>query len=132
MQNPIPSQVPNLDGLFGPITTQKPVTPTSTATTISRDAALSYLDRTLSEVLQFKHDLAFNPVHHAQNRYPPFAVIYGKSVPTVYGARVYSPDQIKHQDAYDDLAFAAGDGVCLASAAMMPPGYRIIRDGLVR
>lgn len=132
IQNTMQNPTPNLDGLVGPTTTQKPATPASTATTIPRDAALAYLDRTLSEVLQFKHDLAFNPAHHAQNRYPPFAVLFGKSVPTVYGARVWSRDQIKHQDAYDDLSFAAGDGVCLASAAMMPPGYRIIRDGLVR
>ncbi|KAH1589529.1 hypothetical protein KXX34_005539, partial [Aspergillus fumigatus] len=88
--------------------------------------------RTLAEVKRFKQELAFNPAHQAENRYPPAAVLYGKSVPTVYGARVWSPEQIKRQDAYDDLAFAAGDGVCLASAAMLPPGYRIIKDGLVK
>ena len=43
-----------------------------------------------------------------------------------------SRETIKQVDAYDDLAFAAGDGVCLASAAMLPPGYRIIKDGLVK
>ena len=49
----------------------------------------------------------------------------------MYGARVSSREQIKHEDAYDDLAFAAGDGVVLASASMLPPSYRIIRGGLV-
>lgn len=33
--------------------------------------------------------------------------------------------------AYDDLAFAAGDGVVLASAAMLPRGYRCVKDGKV-
>ncbi|PKX90796.1 uncharacterized protein P174DRAFT_444540 [Aspergillus novofumigatus IBT 16806] len=97
-----------------------------------RATAIAYLERTLAEVKRFKQELAFNPAHQAENRYPPAAVLYGKSVPTVYGARVWSPDQIRRQDAYDDLAFAAGDGVCLASAAMLPPGYRIIKGGLVK
>lgn len=91
-----------------------------------------YLERTLNEIKQFKDEMAFNPEHEAENRYPPFAVLYGQSVPTVYGARVSSREQIKRQDAFDDLAFAAGDGVCLASAAMIPQGYRLIKDGLVR
>jgi hypothetical protein len=93
---------------------------------------MEYLQRTLAETKRFKSNLAFQPAHQAANKYPPAAVLYGKSVPTVYGARVASRDGIKHQDAYDDLAFAAGDGVCLASAAMLPPGYLVIRDGLVK
>jgi hypothetical protein len=93
---------------------------------------MEYLHRTLSEVKRFKSELSFQPTHQAENRYPPAAVLYGKSVPTLYGARVSSREAIKHQDAYDDLAFAAGDGVCLASAAMLPAGYRVIRNGLVK
>lgn len=125
--------VPNIENIVGP--TSNPAhktTPATTTSTIPRDKALAYLGRTLSEVRQFKQELDFNPAHQSANRYPPFAVIFGKSVPTVYGARVWSREQIKHTDAYDDLAFAAGDGVCLASAAMLPQGYRIIRDGLVK
>ncbi|KAF9886061.1 hypothetical protein FE257_012118 [Aspergillus nanangensis] len=125
---------PNADGLVGPASNLRGsanVKATNTVT-IPRATALTYLERTLAEVLRFKQELAFNPAHHSNNRYPPFAVLYGKSVPTVYGARVWSREQIKHQDCYDDLAFAAGDGVCLASAAMLPPGYRIIKDGLVK
>ncbi|OJJ42925.1 hypothetical protein ASPZODRAFT_75313 [Penicilliopsis zonata CBS 506.65] len=117
-----------------------PTSPRTTTTTtkigqvctIPRPAAMAYLRRTLAEIKQFKTELAFNPTHQSQNRYPPFAVLYGKSVPTVYGARVSSRETIQCQDAYDDLAFAAGDGVCLASAAMLPAGYRIIKDGLVK
>lgn len=123
--------VPNIDGLIAPAPTQR-ATPVTTTSTIPHAQAKSYLGRTLSEIKSFKSETAFNPAHQSANLYPPFAVLFGKSVPTVYGARVWSREQIKHQDAYDDLAFAAGDGVCLASAAMMPPGYRIIKDGLVK
>lgn len=31
---------------------------------------------------------------------------------------------IKRADAYVDLLFGAGDGVCLAKKAMLPEGYR--------
>ena len=128
------AMAPNIDGVVGPTSHLRGSSnvKATTAVTLPRAAAFSYLERTLAEVLRFKQELAFNPSHHSGNRYPPFAVIYGKSVPTVYGARVWSREQIKCQDAYDDLAFAAGDGVCLASAAMLPPGYRIIKDGLVK
>lgn len=126
---------PSLDGIIGPSANLRgsaATTKASTTCTIPRAAAVEYLQRTLAEVKRFKSELAFQPSHHAENRYPPTAVIFGKTVPTLYGARVSSREAIKHQDAYDDLAFAAGDGVCLASAAMLPPGYRIIKDGLVK
>lgn len=125
--------IPSVDGIVGPANPRgTPAIKATTTSTIPRSDALAYLGRTLAEVRQFKEELAFNPTHQSENRYPPFAVLFGKSVPTVYGARVWSREQIKYQDAYDDLAFAAGDGVCLASAAMLPQGYRIIRDGLVK
>lgn len=125
---------PPLDGIVGPTAPRgsSSTNKTSTTVTIPRATAFEYLSRTLSEVKRFKSELEFNPTHQAENKYPPAAVIYGKSVPTVYGARVTSRDAIKQQDCYDDLAFAAGDGVCLASAAMLPPGYRIIKNGLVK
>jgi pimeloyl-ACP methyl ester carboxylesterase len=124
-----------IDSLVGPGATPRSSTAANQATsptTIPRAAAMEYLHRTLSEVKRFKSELSFQPTHQAENRYPPAAVLYGKSVPTLYGARVSSREAIKHQDAYDDLAFAAGDGVCLASAAMLPAGYRVIRNGLVK
>lgn len=126
---------PDAHGMIGPSTGAPRIPPTSkaaTTSTIPPPEAMKYLERTLSEVLQFKKELAFNPAHQSENRYPPFAVLYGKSIPTVYGARVWSREQIKHHDAYDDLAFAAGDGVVLASASMLPPKYRIIKGGLVK
>lgn len=126
---------PDAHGIIGPSTPAPRIPPTAkaaTASTIPRDEAMKYLSRTLSEILQFKKELTFNPAHQSQNRYPPFAVLYSKAIPTVYGAKVWSREHIKHQDAYDDLAFAAGDGVVLASASMLPPKYRIIKDGLVK
>ena len=123
------------DGLVGPGAQPRSSAATSkiaTTSTIPRTAARKYLQRTLAETKRFKENLAFRPSHHSENRYPPAAVLYGKTLPTVYGARVVSRESIKQVDAYDDLAFAAGDGVCLASAAMLPPGYRIIKDGLVK
>ena len=61
--------------------------PQITTTTIPLPAAMAYLSRTLAATLAFKHELAFNSRHAQENTYPPLAIIYGTSVPTVYGAR---------------------------------------------
>lgn len=125
---------PALDGLMGPMTQPggSSSTKISTTSTIPRAAALEYLQRTLAEIKQWRKEMEFIPEYQAENRYPPTAVLFGKSIPTVYGARVSSREAIKQSDAFEDLAFAAGDGVCLATAAMLPPGYRIIKGGLVK
>ena len=103
----------------------------ATACTIPPPVAQEYLARTLSQVLAFKKALAHKPELRTSNKYPPHAVIFGKSVPTVYGARVLSREHIKYTNAFDDLAFAAGDGVVLASAAQLPEGYRCVKGGRV-
>nr|OQO29114.1 hypothetical protein B0A51_06191 [Rachicladosporium sp. CCFEE 5018] len=59
------------------------------------------------------------------------SLIYGKSTPTVYGAKIDGREGMKHADAYDELAFASGDGVVLARAAMLPEGYNAARGGIV-
>lgn len=92
---------------------------------------LEYLGRTLASIRQFRAGLAHNPVHQAANTYPPLAVLYGKSIPTVYAAQVSSRDAIPCADAYDDLLFRPGDGVVLAKEAMIPEGYSIVRGGRV-
>ena len=102
-----------------------------TTVTIPREKAVEYLTRTLASVKKFKQDLAFNPAHGTSNKYPPVSVIYGKSTPTVFGAKVDGREGIKHADAYDELAFASGDGVVLARAAMVPQGYTTARGGVV-
>lgn len=102
-----------------------------TAVTIPREEAVAYLTRTLATVKKFKEELAFNPKHDAANLYPPIAVIYGKDTPTVFGAKIDGKDSIKHADCYDELAFASGDGVVLAKAAMAPEGYKVARRGVI-
>ncbi|KAJ5331173.1 hypothetical protein N7476_000956 [Penicillium atrosanguineum] len=127
--------IPSVDGLVGPNPNPRGsagASKASTTCTIPHAVAMEYLQRTLAEIKRFKYETEFQPSHQMENQYPPAAVLYGKSVPTVYGARVTSREAIKRTDCYDDLAFAAGDGVCLASAAMLPPGYRIIKHGLVK
>lgn len=109
----------------------EPSTSAGTAVTMPRDKAVEYLGRALASVKKFKQDLAFNSAHAAADAYPPIAVIYGKSTPTVYGAKVDGREGIKHADAYDELAFASGDGVVLAKAAMAPEGYKTARGGVV-
>ena len=94
--------------------------------------ALAYLKRTLHQTKSFKLEMAHNPDHSFNNRYPPLAILYAKNTPTVMAARVASRDGIRHADAYDDLQFASGDGVCLARAAMLPPGYVCAKGGRVR
>lgn len=131
----LPTGSGGVDGLVGPGAAPRSSGATnqmSSPSTIPYADAMEYLQRTLAEIKRFKSELEFNPAHQAENRYPPTAVLFGKSVPTLFGARVASREAIKQQDAYDDLAFAAGDGVCLASAAMLPSGYRVIKNGLVK
>ncbi|KAL8626931.1 hypothetical protein Q9189_007374 [Teloschistes chrysophthalmus] len=100
--------------------------------TIPLAKAEEYLKRTLADTLRFKQELKFKRNYASDNRYPPLAVLYGTSVPTVSQARVVSRAAIKCRDAFDDLEFASGDGVCLARAAMLPPGYEYVTSGKVR
>lgn len=104
----------------------------STTSSIPLPLALSYLTRTLAQTLAFKQQLSFSPTHASSNVYPPLSILYSTSVPTVLAARVSSREAIKCADAYDDLAFASGDGVCLAKAAMVPAGYKLVKGGMVR
>jgi hypothetical protein len=103
----------------------------ATAVTIPRDEAIKYLTRVLAETKRFKEELAHEPKHTAANAYPPIALMYGKSTPTVFGAKVESREAIARADVYDELAFASGDGVVLAKAAMVPEGYSVARGGVV-
>jgi hypothetical protein len=102
-----------------------------TAVTLPRDECIEYLTRTLATIKKFKQELAFNPAHQEANLYPPVSVIYGKSTPTVFGAKIDGREGMKHADSYDELAFASGDGVVLARAAMLPEGYRVVKGGVV-
>ena len=59
-------------------------------------------------------------------------MIYGKSIPTCCGAKVDGREGIPCSDSYDNLAFASGDGVCLAKEAMLPEGYKAAFGGRIR
>ncbi|KAL5344531.1 hypothetical protein ACLOAV_010513 [Pseudogymnoascus australis] len=104
----------------------------STSVTITRSAAIGYLTRILPVIRQFKVELAHNPNIEAANKYPPLAIIYAKNTPTVCGAKVDSVEAIPCVDVYNDLAFASGDGVCLAKDAQLPHGYRYVLEGRIR
>ncbi|ODA81565.1 hypothetical protein RJ55_00065 [Drechmeria coniospora] len=96
-----------------------------------RDRHMAYLRRTLAATKKFRSELGHSSAIESSNTYPPHAVLYGKSIPTVYAAQVRGWDGIPCADAYDDLLFRAGDGVVLAKEAMLPPGYSLVRAGRV-
>ncbi|KAG7005308.1 hypothetical protein G7Y79_00020g048360 [Physcia stellaris] len=104
----------------------------SIQSTIPLPLALTYLSRTLASILTFKRELTHNPALSAENSYPPLSILYSTNVPTVFAARVASREAIRCADAYDDLQFASGDGVCLAKAAQLPPGYEMAKGGKVK
>ncbi len=121
----------SLDPQMGP-SSSLPVRSNASQSTIPLPDALAYLKRTLDQTLAFKSEMAHNPDHTSQNRYPPLAILYATNTPTVAAARVASRDCIRRADAYDDLQFASGDGVCLARAAMLPAGYVCAKGGRVK
>lgn len=100
--------------------------------TIPLPYAIAYLKRTLDATLAFKAELAPNLIYAATNAYPPLAILYANNTPTVSAARVASREAIRRADAYDDLQFGSGDGVCLARAAMLPDGFSCVKGGRVR
>lgn len=96
-----------------------------------RQRWMEYLTRTLARTKKFRAEMAHSPEKQEQNAYPPLAVLYGKSVPTVYAAQVRGRAGIAGPEVHDDLLFRAGDGVTLAKEAMLPPGYHVVRGGKV-
>ena len=121
----------SLDPQMGP-PSSSPSSGNAPQSTIPLPAALAYLRRTLDQTIVFKSEMSHNAYHTSQNRYPPLAILYANNTPTVAAARVASRDGIRCADAYDDLQFGSGDGVCLARAAMLPPGYVCAKGGKVR
>ncbi|MCJ1390325.1 hypothetical protein MMC18_003184 [Xylographa bjoerkii] len=130
--NTVDTAARTIEDVANPANMQMGPSQPQTSSTLLLPAALAYLQRTLAEVLAFKHGTAFKPEHASSNSYPPVSILYSTSIPTVYGARVAGRDGIRRTDAYDDLAFASGDGVVLARAAMLPRGYTVAKDGKVR
>jgi hypothetical protein len=96
-----------------------------------RERNLAYLTRTLAMTKKFRSELAHNPAHQEANAYPPFAIMYGKGIPTVYAVQVNGREAIPCADVYDDIQFRGGDGVVLAKEAMLPEGYSLVRGGRI-
>jgi pimeloyl-ACP methyl ester carboxylesterase len=90
-----------------------------------------YLTRTLEGARRFRSELAHSESHQNSNSYPPFALMYGKTIPTVYAVQVHAREAIPCADVYDDLLFRPGDGVVLAKEAMLPEGYSLVRGGRI-
>ncbi|KAK9473237.1 uncharacterized protein V1510DRAFT_415480 [Dipodascopsis tothii] len=84
------------------------------------DNAVEYLTRVLPRVRAFKESLKFDPT----KTYPPLAVVYGRTVPTVRGARVRSREAIA-DTMYEDMIFGAGDGVVHVKHLMPPQGFSV-------
>ncbi|KAK7206344.1 hypothetical protein BZA70DRAFT_310042 [Myxozyma melibiosi] len=96
--------------------------PTSEASDIVFADAVAYLERILSRTKQFKESLeADDPTAN----YPPLAVVYGDTVPTVRGARVAGERGIKDGD-FSDYIFTPGDGVVPARHLMPPRGFDVV------
>ncbi|POR37147.1 Uncharacterized protein TPAR_02671 [Tolypocladium paradoxum] len=108
-----------------------PPSPPSSPSAPDRDRSVAYLRRTLGAIRKFRAELAHSSAHESSNAYPPHAVLYGKTIPTVYAAQVNGREGIPCADAYDDLLFRSGDGVVLAREAMLPAGYALVRAGRV-
>lgn len=123
---------PSATRAMDPQMTSHPSNNNGPQSTIPLPDAIAYLERTLSATLAFKAELAPKPDFTTRNVYPPLAILYANNTPTVAAARVASREAIRRADAYDDLQFGSGDGVCLARAAMLPEGYTCVAGGRVR
>ncbi|KAK6353189.1 hypothetical protein TWF696_005175 [Orbilia brochopaga] len=98
--------------------------PNNNNCTLPLSTTLPYLKNTLAETKRFRAELAFQD--SLAEQYPPFAVLYSKTTPTVKAARVNGREGIK-TSSYNDLLFGAGDGVVLAREAMLPHGYVCVK-----
>lgn len=103
----------------------------STLTDRQRKKNMEYLGRTLARTKIFRAECVHQEDLQTSNAYPPLAVLYGKSTPTVYAVQVNGREGIGCADAYDDLLFRPGDGVVLAKEAMLPDGYVLVNGGRV-
>ncbi|ODQ55075.1 hypothetical protein SAICODRAFT_49831, partial [Saitoella complicata NRRL Y-17804] len=81
-----------------------------------------YLKRTLEETHEFlKVVRSYNPEN--ASRYPPFAILYSKALPTVIGTRVDGERGILEGN-FSDYIYARGDGVVTAKSSQMPKGFK--------
>ncbi|KAK9469705.1 hypothetical protein V1512DRAFT_200525 [Lipomyces arxii] len=111
---------PALDEVTAPAGMSEPPAPNEAKSTLPRAEAVEYLQRTLTRTKEFKHSLMYD----LSKNYPPLAIVYGRTVPTVAGARVFGEKDIYDGD-YSDMIFVPGDGVVAARNIMPPEGFPI-------
>lgn len=75
---------------------------------ISFDQAYTYLAETLANTKKFIEGLDYRP--ELESKYPPMAIVYGNTVPSVRGSNVLSPQDIV-EGRYWDFFYGHGDGV---------------------
>ncbi|ODV88401.1 hypothetical protein CANCADRAFT_16553, partial [Tortispora caseinolytica NRRL Y-17796] len=85
--------------------------------------AYEYLERTLKRTKKFKESWAFKP--EFADKYPPLAVVYSETTPTVRGCLVNGYEGIK-TDSYSHLLYGPGDGVVHARKLLPPPGFNVV------
>lgn len=90
---------------------------------ISFDDAYNYLSRTLKQTKE--HILSFEYRDDLKFKYPPMAVVYGDTIPSVRGSNVRSLQDIKDGNYYE-FFYGRGDGV-VHSKWLMPEnkGFRL-------
>ncbi|KAK9380961.1 uncharacterized protein V2V93DRAFT_370026 [Kockiozyma suomiensis] len=89
---------------------------------ISYSDAKTYLEQILPRTKKFKESLLVND---PSVNYPPLAIVYGPTVPTVRGARVNGERGIIDGD-FSDYIFTPGDGVVPARHLMPPRGFNVV------
>ena len=94
----------------------------SSKTGIEYDDAIEYLGRNLKRTKAFLERQDFDP----SKRYPPLAVVYGNSLPTVRGARVKGVQGIKDVDSRG-LIYGPGDGAVYHKSLMpVHRGFKVV------
>lgn len=72
------------------------------------EQAYTYLSETLTNTKKFLLDLDYRP--DLESQYPPMAIVYGNTVPSVRGVNVATIQDIK-EGIYDNFFYGHGDGV---------------------
>lgn len=75
---------------------------------VSFEQAYQYLSETLKLAKAFIEDLDYKP--ELEDQYPPMAIVYGNTVPSVRGSHVKDEQDIKDGNYYD-FFYGHGDGV---------------------
>lgn len=98
----------------GPKSSPRPVSPTNADPLADYNfsytftEAYNYLSETLKKTKEYVLGLNFRP--ELEHKYPPLAVVYGNTVPSVRGSNVQGLEDIRNGDYYE-FYYGQGDGV---------------------